>query len=176
MRRHDISPELQVGKGKLANEQLEMSTHISRYKSMDNSVIGHGNRWCVTLKRVVNGDIEYRLANRFYESIVRLKDGVESALPEVDGCRWLMNKSKGVSFVLAYIFSGCDFSPAIQSLSLLEIWVLFLEAPRTKGILQRAIVIRSEEGVKLVATCYTVNTRRYEGKDRRTPADPCIGI
>lgn len=46
----------------------------------------------VTVKRVVNGDIKYIFVKSTCESIIRLKDGVESAWPDADDCTWLTNE------------------------------------------------------------------------------------
>lgn len=60
---------------------------------------------------------------------------------------------------LRLFFRSCDFIPAIHALSFLNMWVFLLNALRTAGLFQCAIIVNHAgtlttygEGVKLVAT------------------------
>lgn len=57
----------------------------------------------VTMKRVVNGDIQYIIVNRAYESIVVFEHSGESAWPVGDDCMCLANVLNVAFFALAYI-------------------------------------------------------------------------
>lgn len=46
-----------------------------------------GDRVDVTVKSVVNGEIEYIFMNRVYMNIVRVEDGVQSAWLDAGDCR-----------------------------------------------------------------------------------------
>lgn len=105
-----------------------------------NCAAGEG-RVNVTVKDVVSGEIKYVFVHRAHESSVGLEDGDEQAPPDADISMWLIKKVNIVFFILAHVFSVCDFFTAIRGHSFLNMFLASLKALRSTGLLPSAIIV-----------------------------------
>lgn len=117
------------------------------------------DRMDVTVRSIVNGEIEYMFVKRVYESIVRLEYGVKSTWPDADNCRWLTTNLKVTFFDLSHLLLGWNFLSAIHSLSFPNMRVPLNKTLRIMVPFQCVTIvnrigrlaIHGDDGIKLVA-------------------------
>lgn len=85
------------------------------------------DRVSVTVRRAVNGEIEYVLANRVYDSVVRPEDGVELAWPYADACTWFTNELKVHSSFLHILSLAASSYPPSQGPPFPNMWLFLPE-------------------------------------------------
>ena len=129
------------------------------------------NRVDVTVRRrhsKVLGD--FLLVNRLYEVVCNNSAWVAPSHP------WLTNEAKVVVYVLVYLLGGCNFLPAMHSMTFERMLPYAMVAVSEGGLFKTPLVekdnsgkwiVQEEAGIKLMATCYfRLHSKIFESADK----------